>query len=75
LAIDSNVILKAIIQYAQVEALAAKLLPRRKVKHLHHWILRHKGPALDYRILKVRDLVEIEESAEKALTTIIARLE
>ena len=72
---DPDAIVKVATRYARPETLARHMLSafgekqEHGERHEHRWSLHGKGSALDYRILKVRDLVEIEETAEKALTS------
>jgi hypothetical protein len=71
LSTDETAIVRILTHFTRPETIVTRLLPMDSgdSEHRHRWRIQPKGPALDYRILKARDLVEIEETGEKALTT------
>jgi DNA-binding MarR family transcriptional regulator len=73
---DSS-ILRIVTHVNQPETVVLHQLPKstteidekgQEKKHMHNWVLL-PGPASDFRNVKVRDLVEMEEGGDKAVTT------
>jgi len=71
---DDNLVLEVLTKFSSPASAAKKYLPYsekqpdEKFPHVHQWILEPYGEPLDYRLLKARDNVEVEESGEKALS-------